>query len=448
MTRHLPSLGRPAAAPTLRLVVLLGVALGAGPGCQRKAAEAPPGSPPVIPVSHPVERDVTDFADYTGRTDAIDSVSVRARVTGYIVKLHFEEGAEVKEQDLLCEIDPRPYQALVDQARSQVGLYEAQAELAKRTYDRDLTLAASAAASQQQLDQDKAAIDEAKARIKVAQASLETAELNLKFTQVRAPVGGRISRYYYTVGNLVSQDQTLLTTIVSTNPMYVYFDVEERTFQRLIKAADHSKAGSGWPDGSMATAAGGGPAAALVGILSSPPVLMAIEGEQGFPRRGRLNFINNQVNPSTGTVAVRGIFPNTRQKGGLWSLIPGMFVRVRLPLGEPHKASLVIDRAIGSDQGLKFVYVVDAENKVQYRRVVTGPLQDDGLRVIEPYKPARDREPETGVKPDEWVVVGALQQLRPRTEVKPEQIAMPSLLSDAAPTRRRPQPPAPGENKR
>jgi multidrug efflux system membrane fusion protein len=437
---------RPRILPLLHLGTLLGVALAAGAGCQRKVADAPPGSPPVIPVSHPIERDVTDFADYTGRTDALQSVSVRARVTGYLVKTYFEEGAEVREGELLFEIDPRPYQALVDQARSQVVLYRAQAELARKTYDRDAELVRKGSGSQQQLDQDKAAIDEADARIKVAQASLDTAELNLGFTKVRASIDGRISRYYYTAGNLISQDQTLLTTIVSTTPMYVYFDVEERTFQRLVRVADRMKAATAirWPDGPAAVAAAGGLSTTTF-IPPGPPVLMAIEGEQGFPRRGQLNFINNQVNPSTGTVAVRGVFPNTRQKSGLWSLIPGMFVRVRLPLGEPHKASLVIDRAIGSDQGLKFVYVVDGENKVQYRRVVTGPLQDDGLRVIEPYKPAGKGEPETGVKPDEWVVVGALQQLRPRTEIKPEQIPMPSLLSEPGPTRRKPQPPAPGE---
>src|SRR5256885_2337547 len=139
---------------------------------------------------------------------------------------------------------------------------------------------------------------------------------------------------------------------------------------------------------------------------------MGLEGEDGFPHVGNLNFVNNVVNPSTGTIAIRGVFPNPRPGDGRRLLKPGMFVRIRLPIGQPHPALLVVDRAIGSDQGLKYVYVVDAGKKVQYRRVVTGPLEDDGLRVLEPYKPAAGREPESGVRPDEWVVVGALQQLR------------------------------------
>jgi multidrug efflux system membrane fusion protein len=344
----------------------------------------------------------------------------------------FEEGAEVQEGDLLFEIDPRPYQALVDQAQSQVTLNQAQFKLAKTVYDRDTSLGTAAAISQLQIDQDKAAVEEADARIKVAQAALDNAKLNLSFTQVRAPIGGRVSRYFYTRGNLVSQDQTLLTTIVTTDPMYVYFDVEDRTYQRLLKGV-----GAGKDGGSAAK--------------PNLPVLMAIEGEPGYPRKGTLNFINNQQNPSTGTLAVRGVFTNTRTAGGLWTLTPGMFVRVRLPLGAPYKARLVIDRAVGSDQGLKFVYVVDAENKVQYRRVKTGSLQEDGLRVVEPYQPAAGNEPETGVKPDEWVVVGGLQQLRPRTEIQPEQMPMPSLLSGASPVpgrRNKPQPPPPGGQKK
>jgi RND family efflux transporter MFP subunit len=389
-------------------------------GCTKKAAEAPPSAAQVVPVSHPVVREVTDFSDYTGRTDAVQSVNVRSRVTGYLVKMPFEEGAEVHEGDVLFEVDPRPYQALVDQAQSQVTLYQAQYKLARTTYERDSSIGVGGAISQQQLDQDRAAVEEAQARIKVAEAALATSKLNLSFTTVKAPISGRISRYYYTLGNLVSQDQTLLTTIVSTDPMYAYFDVEERTFQRLVKSINLARARS------------------TDAPKPNLPVFMAIEGEEGFPHKGTLNFINNQVNPSTGTIAVRGIFENTRPAGGAWSLIPGMFVRVRLPLGEPHTANLVIDKAIGSDQGLKFVYVVDAENKVQYRRVTTGPLQEDGLRVIE-----------DGVGPDDWVVVGGIQQLRPKSEVQPDPTPMPTLAGgEAVSQKRKPQPPAPGEKKK
>lgn len=389
-------------------------------GCTRKQNEAPPSQLLAVPVSHPIVREVTDYSDYTGRTDAVQSVNVRSRVTGYLVKMPFEEGAEVHEGDVLFEVDPRPYQVLVDQAQSQVTLYQAQYKLARTTYERDSSIGVGGAISHQQLDQDRAAVEEAQARIKVAEAALATTKLNLSFTTVKAPIGGRISRYYYTLGNLVTQDQTLLTTIVSTDPTYAYFDVEERTFQRLVKGINLAR--------SRSTDA----------PKPSLPVFMAIEGEEGFPHKGTLNFINNQVNPSTGTIAVRGIFANTRPAGGAWSLIPGMFVRVRLPLGEPHKATLVIDKAIGSDQGLKFVYVVDAENKVQYRRVTTGPLQEDGLRVIE-----------DGLGPNDWVVVGGTQQLRPKSEVQPDPTPMPTLAgSEGASQKRKPQPPAPGDKKK
>lgn len=409
------------------LIIVITVLLFSGLACQKKPASAPAAIVPTIPVSQLIEREVTDFADYTGRTDAVQSVSVRARVTGYLMKMPFEEGAEIKAGSLLFQIDPRPYQALVDQAQSQVTLYQAQLKLAKTVLERNRS--AGGAISQLEVDQSLATVEEAESRIKVAEATLNNAKLNLSFTDVHAPISGRISRYYYTPGNLVTQDQTLLTTIVSTDPMYAYFDVEERTFDRIVKGINAQRVLS-------------------PGIKPDFPVLMALEGEEGFPHSGKLNFVNNQVNPSTGTVAVRGIFANDRTSNGMWSLIPGRFVRIRLPLGTPYKARLVIERAIGSDQGLKFVYVLDAENKVQYRRVKTGSLQEDGLRVIEPYQAANGKEPESGVKPEEFVVVGGLQQIRPRAEIKPDKIAMPNLAGgDSSSTRRRPQPPPPGQEK-
>jgi RND family efflux transporter MFP subunit len=433
------------------LVILLGAIAWGGAGCQRKQQQTPAPKPPAIPVSHPVERDVTDYADYTGRTDAVQSVNVRARASGFLLKMPFEEGSEVREGDLLFEIDPRPYQALVDQAESQVKLNKASLDLAQTIYDRDTSPLGKGVTSQLQIDQDKAAVEEAKARVNVAVSALDTAKLNLSYTRVLAQISGRISRYYYTPGNLVAQDQTLLTTIVATQYMYAYFDIEERAFQRVVKAINETRPAPPLSkEDTQAFCAVAGGLSWRVG--ASPlqklnlPVFMATEGDERFPYRGKLDFINNQVNPSTGTVAVRGVFTSAPSRSGLSSLIPGMFVRVRLPLGEPYKAKLVIDRAIGSDQGLKFVYVVDAENKVQYRRVVTGALQEDGLRVIEPYKPATGTDVESGVKPDEWVVVGGLQQLRPRMEIQPDQMAMPTLAGSEAPTRRKG--PAAGEKKR
>jgi multidrug efflux system membrane fusion protein len=251
--------------------------------------------------------------------------------------------------------------------------------------------------SQEQLDQDRASMEEADARVKAFEKNMEVYKLNHEFTEVTSPIDGQISRYYLTLGNLVNQDQTLLTTVVSLDPMYAYFDVDEATLLRIRKAINEGKI-KRRQDG------------------ANIPVLMGLQGEEGFPHQGSVNFVDNQVDPTTGSITVRGVFPNPEPPGGIRLLSPGMFVRIRLPIGPPHPALLVVDRAVASDQGLKYVYVLDAGNKVQYRRVTTGPLQDDGLRVIE-----------RGLKPDEGVVVGGLQQVRPRMQVEPERTPMPSL---------------------
>jgi multidrug efflux system membrane fusion protein len=354
-----------------------------------------------VPVSQPVERQVTDFVDFTGRTEAIQAADIRARVTGYLVRMPFKEGAEVKAGELLFEIDPRPYQAQFDQAKKQIDLNQAQLRLAKTTYARDLSIAgqSAGAVSQQQLDQDKAAVEEADARVKAYQASLEVYRLNLEFTKVTSPIAGRASRYYLTLGNLVIQDQTLLTTVVSLHPLYAYFDMDEATLLRIKRAVNEGKIRRPSDNKEI-------------------PILMGLQGEEGFPHAGTFDFINNQVNPTTGSISVRGLFANAEPKGGTRLLVPGMFVRIRLPIGQPHPALLIIDRAVGSDQGLKFVYVVDADNKIQYRRVTTGPLQEDGRRVIA-----------EGLKADERVVVGSLQQVRPGMTVQPDPMPMPSLAA-------------------
>ncbi len=356
--------------------------------------------PPTIPVSQPVQREVTDYSDFTGRSGAIDSVDLRARVTGYLVKMPFMEGADVKTGDLLFEVDPRPYQAQLNQALGQVNLYKAQLTLATTNLARGKGLLGSNAISPSDYDALVAAEAEADAQVKAAEANVEVFKLNVAFTKVTSPVDGQVGRYFLTVGNLVTQDQTLLTTIQSLDPMYVYFDVDERTVVRVRKAIN---------EGRIKPHANG-----------RFPVLMGLEGEDGFPREGSINFVNNQVNPNTGSILLRGVFPNPLPPGGRRLLLPGMFVRVRLPIGLPHPALLVIDRAIGSDQTLKYVYVVDSEDKVQYRRVTTGPAESDGLRVIS-----------EGLKPGDWVVVGGLQQVRPRMQVRLERMAMPSLTQAA-----------------
>ncbi|MGA2616698.1 MAG: efflux RND transporter periplasmic adaptor subunit [Thermoguttaceae bacterium] len=369
-------------------------------GCERRSPHVAPPEAPVATVSRPVARQVTDYVDFTGRTQAVNSVNVVARANGYLVEEPFKEGSDVKKGDLLCEIDPRPYQAQYDQAAAQVNLYKAQLKLAEVTLARDEQLLHSTlgAVSAQQLDQDRAAADQADAQVKTALASLAVYKLNLDFCKVTSPIDGQVSRYYLTLGNLVTQDQTLLTTVVSLDPMYAYVDVDEPTVLRVRRAIN---AGLIMP---YAT--------------GQIPILMGLQGEEGFPRKGVVDFVNNQVNPTTGSILARGRFDNPLPPGGRRLLLPGMFVRIRLPIGQPHPALLVVDRAILSDQDLKFVYVVDAQTKkVQSRRVTTGSLESDGLRVIT-----------DGLNADDLVVVGALQQVRPDTEIQTEPISMLSLL--------------------
>ncbi|MGO9112415.1 MAG: efflux RND transporter periplasmic adaptor subunit [Thermoguttaceae bacterium] len=367
-------------------------------GCERRALQVSPQEAPVVPVSKPVAREVTDYIDFTGRTQAVKSVNVVARATGYLIQEPFKEGSEVKAGDLLFEIDPKPYRAQYNQALGQVNLYKAQLKLAQATLARDEQLARNTpgAVSALQLDQDRAATDEADAQVKASLASLDVYKQNLDFTRVTSPIDGQVSRYYLTLGNLVSQDQTLLTTVVSLDPMYAYVDVDEPTVLRVRRAINRGEI-KPYSEGQI-------------------PILMQLDGEENFPRKGVVDFVNNQVNPTTGSILARGRFDNSLPPGGRRLLLPGMFVRIRLPIGKPHPALLVIDRAILSDQDKKFVYVVDAEGKVQYRRIMTGPLESDGLRVIT-----------EGLKPDDLVVVGALQQVRPHMSVKAEPTSMLSL---------------------
>jgi multidrug efflux system membrane fusion protein len=376
--------------------LLCGLVLSAFAGCGPRQRQVGPADTPAVPVSRPVQREVTDAVEFTGRTDSIQAVDIRARVTGYLVSRPFKDGTEVKKGDLLFEIDSRPYKAQFDQAESQVNLWRASLKLAQTTLARDRSIASRVVGgvSQQQLDQDLAAVHEAEAKVKAAQSSVEVYKLNLDFTKVTSPLDGQISRAYLSLGNLVLQDQTLMTTVVALDPVHAYFDMDEPTLLTIRRAVNEGKI-KRHQDGVV-------------------PVYMGVQGEEGFPHKGTINFVNNQVNSTTGSISVRGIFPNPKPANGVRLLSPGMFARVRLPIGQPHPALLVVDRAIASDQGLKYVYVLGADNTVEYRRVETGALQDDGLRVIS-----------KGLKPDEWVVVGGLQQVRPRTQIKPQKITMP-----------------------
>ena len=396
------------------LVCALGTWLVAG--CKEESPPAPSQELPVVPVSHPVQRKVTDYVYYTGRTDAVSAVGIRPRVTGYVVKEPFKEGSEVKKGDLLFEIDPRPYEDQLRLGEAQVAAFKAQYDLAEQNFKRADQLQKTNGISAQEYDQYKATREQALAQLQSAQANVAIFKLNLEFTRLLSPIDGMVSRYYLTVGNLAIQDQTLLTTVVSVDPMYVYFDMDENTVLRIIRAL----------------------ASGQIKRTSTVRIDMALPEEDDYPHVGYFDFANNVVNPSTGTISIRGTYPNPKLNSDVRLLKPGMFVRVRLPIGAPHDALLVIDRAVGSDQGIPFVYIVDSENKVQYRRVTTGALQEDGLRVIE-----------TGLEPGDWVVIGAVQQVRPHMQVQPDQEPMPVIAGNQAPSAvpNRPQPPPPAQNR-
>jgi RND family efflux transporter MFP subunit len=373
-------------------ILFLGLCLGLA-GCVRAPSAAPEAAPTPVTVSRPVERDLTDYADFTGRTAAVDSVEVRARVWGYLDQVHFKEGALVKKGDVLFEIDPRLYRADFERTRGTVAQYEARVHRTERDYRRAKSLLARGAVGQEEYDRYEADYREAVANLDVARANRDLAALNLGYTRITAPVSGRVSRYVVTVGNLIqSGDQnggTLLTTVVSVDPMYVYFDMDERTVLRVRQLIRDGKASSA--------------------SATEWPVALGLANEEGFPHRGTIDFEDNQVNPRTGTLRVRGVFPN---KGELLS--PGLFARVRVPIGRAHRALLVTDRAIDTDQGQKVLYVVNGKNEVVSRPVRLGALHD-GLREIT-----------EGLKPGERVIVSGLQQVRPGVTVEPKLADMPT----------------------
>jgi RND family efflux transporter MFP subunit len=362
-------------------------------GCGGAPSGAPEAARTPVTVSRPVERDVTDYVDFTGRTAAVDSVEVRAHVWGYLDKVNFQEGALVKKGDVLFELDARPYQALLNQAKAKVAQDEAQLAFDEAEYQRSIRLIANRAVSQSELDKSSAARDVDIANVAADKAVVASRLLDLEYTKVTAPVSGRVSRYVVTVGNLIqSGDQnggTLLTTIMSVDPMYAYFDVDEHTVLRVRQLIREGKAKS-----------------ARTGEL---PVWLGLANEDGYSHRGTINFVDNQVNSKTGTLRLRGVFPNMDE-----ALSPGYFARVRVPIGFPHQALLVSDRALDTDQGQKVVYVVDKDNKVVSRPVRLGALHD-GLREIT-----------DGVKAGERVIVKGLQQIRPGVTVEPKLVDMPT----------------------
>jgi len=358
-------------------------------GCNRNGQQAPPPKPPEVVVSFPVTEKITDFESFTGQTVPIHSVDIKARVTGYLDKIDFEDGADVTKGTPLFEIDQRPYRAERDRAKAALAQAVARRDLSQAKLERTRTAFLTRAASKDDLDVAIAEADGDKAAVGVAQENLRIADLNLAWTTVKAPIDGRLTQRRVDPGNLVKADETLLTTLHKLDPMYAYFDVDERT---VLKLSALARAGKIKPlrDGTV-------------------DVFMGLASEEGFPHKGKIDFASAFLDAGTGTQAVRGKFSNEDKV-----LKPGLFVRIRLPVGEEYEATLVEERALGTDQGRKYIYVLKPETKdtetiykAIYRPVTPGQLSKD-KRVVQ-----------EGMPLDEMIVVSGLQRVRRGEAVVP-----------------------------
>jgi RND family efflux transporter MFP subunit len=393
--KHLLSLAPITLARVPAYWVLAAATLAAS-GCGGQAPPAMP--PPEVTVATPLVRKITDWDEYTGRLAAVDSVEIRAQVGGYLKSVHFQDGALVKKGDLLFVIDPRPFQAALDEARADLTAAKVRLELATNELNRAKKLAEARLIAEESLDVKVKTKREADAAIEAAEAAVKAAELDLEFSRIRAPISGRIGRKLVTEGNLVSagsQDPTLLTTIVSVDPVQVYFTADERAFLRYTRLAEQ-------------------------GIRRSSrdvpnPVRLQLADEQGFPHQGHMDFVDNQVDPATGTMQGRAVFPNPDG-----DLTPGLFGRIQL-LGEgPYEALIVPDQAIGTDQAQRIVYVVGQDNIATPRPVTLGRALGE-LRVIR-----------GGLAPTDRIVINGIQRVRPGAVVVPVEGQIPEPADGTA----------------
>jgi multidrug efflux system membrane fusion protein len=366
------------------LIVLLAVILS---GCGDKPPQQAAAAAAPVTVAQPTKRTVTDWDEFTGRFEAVEEVQVRARVGGFVTSVEFRDGAFVNNGDLLYVIDARPFEAVAEQAEGQLADARAKAELARRELDRALTLVQTSAVSESIVDQRRQALQAAKAAQLQAEGLLKRAHLDIEFTHVVAPMGGRASRHLVSVGNLVQGSDgggagTLLTSIVSLDPIYIYFDMDEATYQKNNRLYFEGKRPSSRENPN--------------------PVQVTLTGETKPSHDGKVDFLDNRLDVSTGTLRGRAVIPNKD-----YSILPGQFGRVRLIGSSPYEALLLPDAAIATDQSRKIVFVVKDDDTVEARPVTLGPL-DDGLRVI--------RE---GLKPEDRVIVDGLQRARVGAKVSP-----------------------------
>jgi RND family efflux transporter MFP subunit len=358
--------------------------------CGEPAPQAPPAAPEVS-VAIVTERDITEWDEYSGRLEAVDTVEIRPQVSGVLQTVAFTEGKEVARGDLLFQIDPRPFQAELERAQAGLEQSRTSAELAATDVARAERLLGSRAVSQEEYEQRVAASRSAVAAVRAAEAAMDIAQLNLAYTRITSPIAGRIGRAEVTPGNLVAGGQggaaTRLAVVVSLQPMYAYFEAAEQDY---LKYMDLARSG-----------------ARPLSRDARNPVHMAVGNETGFSHEGYMDFVDNRVEPGTGTLLGRAVFPNPDRH-----LTPGMFVRVRL-LGRPtYKGLLINDRAISTDQDRRYVLVVGEGDMLEYRAITTGPIVD-GLRVV--------RE---GLKVNDRIVINGLQRVRPGMAIKPVIVPM------------------------
>lgn len=376
------------------LALLAGLGMAWLSGCSPAQSQGAPGGPSPVSVAPAVQRNVQTQEDFSARIEAQETVELRSRVAGTLQQVHFREGQRVARGMLLFTVDPRPFAAEVERAQAQVAAARTQAELAEAERARAEKLLPLKAISQQEMDQLRAAERSASAAVRAAQAALASAQLNLEYTRITAPVAGRVSRAQVTVGNLVGISEPVLTTLVASDKVHVWFDASEASYLRL-RAASTPRA-------------------------AAPTVAVGLADETGFPHKGTVDFIDNRLNPATGTIRVRAVLDN---KDGRFT--PGLSARVRLTSGEPAAAVLVPDRAIGTDQTRKIVLTVGADNIVAPRAVQLGAL-DGGMRVVQ------------GLKAGELVIVDGLQRAFPGAPVTPTVLkvdaqGMPIVPPPAAP---------------
>jgi RND family efflux transporter MFP subunit len=359
--------------------------------CSEKPAPPPP-APPKVTVAHPEQRTLVDEDVYNGWLEAAENVDVRSRVRGHIAKVAFTDGQIVKKGDLLFQLDPRPFEAEIGRSRDELRVIEAQKVAADRDYERMKELVITGAVSKTEADKSEARALSLAAQVEAAKQEIARKALDVEYARITAPIGGRIGRAQLTVGNLVNAGGTdpVLTTIVSIDPIYLYFNIDERSLQRYQKTNQERMRQK-------------------ASIKAAKfPFSFGLDSDEGFPNQGVLDFANNRVDNTTGTIQVRGIVANPQGR-----FVPGSRVRVRIPFGDSYQATLVPDTAVLTDQSKKYLFLINDQNVVFRRDIKPGRLLDDGMRVVSAEEKGQQ------IKPNDWVIVNGLQRARINNPVEP-----------------------------